>query len=252
LLTNSDRDQNYKNGRVGEVENRIEGELARYFLGSFQVDSLLHFKIRRYGVYSSTCSKWSPSESVLPHSQENSRRFSSYQSTARPRSTIRSPHVHSRIMLSRHSITCSFIVCIPSRFRSCQKQSHIQQSGTTLTVLKQLHLLLHTVQIQALLYSETSHRFFATLPPTEEAENNRKYPEHSTEEAENYRNRSADSGWTTTVAAARALGVTSRTIRHYIDWGDLDGKLKEGTDKRIWLVSIDSLNTLRAKRRTGK
>ena len=30
-LTISDRDQNYKNGRVGEVETRIEGELARYF-----------------------------------------------------------------------------------------------------------------------------------------------------------------------------------------------------------------------------
>jgi len=71
------------------------------------------------------------------------------------------------------------------------------------------------------------------------------------EEAENYRNRSGDSGWTTTAAAAKALGVTARTIRLYIDRGDLEGKLEEGTDKRIWLVSIDSLNTLRAKRGTG-
>ena len=85
----------------------------------------------------------------------------------------------------------------------------------------------------------------------EEAENNRKYPEQSTEEAQNYRDRSGSSGWTTTAAAARALGVTSRTIRHYIDCGDLDGKLEKGTYKRIWLVSIDSLNTLRAKRGTG-
>jgi len=85
----------------------------------------------------------------------------------------------------------------------------------------------------------------------EEEENIRKYPGHPTEEAENNRNRSADSGWTTTAAAARALGVTSRTIGHYMDRGDIDGKLEEGTDKRIWLVSIDSLNTLRAKRGTG-
>ena len=71
------------------------------------------------------------------------------------------------------------------------------------------------------------------------------------EEAEIYRNRSGDSGWTTTAAAAKALGVTTRMIRNYIDRGDLEGKLEEGTDKRVWLVSIDSLNTLRAKRGTG-
>ena len=67
------------------------------------------------------------------------------------------------------------------------------------------------------------------------------------EEAESYRNHS---GWTTTQAAARALGVTPRTIRLYIERGELEGMLDTGTDKRIWLVSIDSLNTLRAKRGT--
>jgi DNA-binding XRE family transcriptional regulator len=59
------------------------------------------------------------------------------------------------------------------------------------------------------------------------------------------------SGWTTTQAAARALGVSPRTIRLYIEKGELEGQLESGTDKRIWLVSIDSLNTLRAKRGTG-
>ena len=68
------------------------------------------------------------------------------------------------------------------------------------------------------------------------------------EEAENYRN---DSGWTTTQAAAKALGVSPRTIRLYLEKGELDGKLETGTDKRIWLVSIDSINTLRAKRGPG-
>jgi hypothetical protein len=92
---------------------------------------------------------------------------------------------------------------------------------------------------------------FATLRSVEEAENNRNYSEPAVEDPETYRNRSGDSGWTTTAAAAKALGVTARTIRLYIDRGDLEGKLEEGTDKRIWLVSIDSLNTLRAKRGTG-
>lgn len=70
----------------------------------------------------------------------------------------------------------------------------------------------------------------------------------SVEEAEVNRNHS---GWTTTQAAARALGVTPRTVRLYIDRGELEGMLDTSTDKRIWLVSIDSLNTLRAKRGTG-
>ena len=68
------------------------------------------------------------------------------------------------------------------------------------------------------------------------------------EEAENYR---SHSGWTTTAAAAKALGVSPRTIRLYIERGELEGQLEQGTDKRVWLVSIDSLNTLRAKRGTG-
>jgi hypothetical protein len=60
-----------------------------------------------------------------------------------------------------------------------------------------------------------------------------------------------DSGWTTTAAAAKALGVSPRTVRLYIERGELSGRLEEGTDKRIWLISIDSLNTLRARRGTG-
>jgi|SRR5215207_1326242 len=68
------------------------------------------------------------------------------------------------------------------------------------------------------------------------------------EEAENYR---SHSGWTTTAAAAKALGVSPRTVRLYIERGELEGQLESGTDKRVWLVSIDSLNTLRAKRGTS-
>jgi hypothetical protein len=60
-----------------------------------------------------------------------------------------------------------------------------------------------------------------------------------------------DSGYTTTAAAARVLGVSPRSVRLYIERGELSGKLEKGTDKRIWLVSIDSINTLRARRGTG-
>jgi hypothetical protein len=68
---------------------------------------------------------------------------------------------------------------------------------------------------------------------------------------EEVRSRRQGSGWTTTAAAAKALGVSSRTVRLYIERGELEGQLESGTDKRVWLVSIDSLNTLRAKRGTG-
>jgi DNA-binding transcriptional MerR regulator len=68
---------------------------------------------------------------------------------------------------------------------------------------------------------------------------------------EGSRNSRKSSGWTTTAAAAKALNVSPRTIRLYIEKGELEGRLEEGTDKRIWLVSIDSLNTIRAKRGTS-
>jgi hypothetical protein len=64
-------------------------------------------------------------------------------------------------------------------------------------------------------------------------------------------NNRQDSGWTTTAAAAKALNVSPRTVRLYIERGELSGKLEEGTDKRVWLVSIDSINTLRARRGSG-
>src|SRR5829696_819011 len=68
---------------------------------------------------------------------------------------------------------------------------------------------------------------------------------------EEVRNNRNYSGWTTTAAAAKALGVSPRTVRLYIERGELEGQLESGTDKRVWLVSIDSLNTLRAKRGTS-
>jgi hypothetical protein len=58
----------------------------------------------------------------------------------------------------------------------------------------------------------------------------------------------SESGWTTTDVAARSLGVTPRTVRRFIDRGDLEGrKVKEGI-VAAWEVSIDSLYALRDKR----
>jgi Helix-turn-helix domain len=57
------------------------------------------------------------------------------------------------------------------------------------------------------------------------------------------------SGWVTTDVAAKALGVSPRTIRRFIDRGDLEGKLEEEGITRAWMVSIDSLHALRDRRK---
>ena len=60
---------------------------------------------------------------------------------------------------------------------------------------------------------------------------------------------SAGSGWVTTKVAAEALGVDPRTVRTYISRGELDAKVEgEGVEK-AYLVSIDSVYTLRDRRR---
>jgi regulator of replication initiation timing len=56
------------------------------------------------------------------------------------------------------------------------------------------------------------------------------------------------SGWTTTEQSAKALGVSPRTVRRFIDRGKLEGrKVTEGIVE-TWEVSIDSLYALRNKR----
>ena len=59
---------------------------------------------------------------------------------------------------------------------------------------------------------------------------------------------SAVSGWTNTTAAGKALGVSPRTVQTYIRKGLLQGKVEGEGVRRTWYVSIDSLNTLRARR----
>ena len=60
------------------------------------------------------------------------------------------------------------------------------------------------------------------------------------------------SGWVTTDVAARAVRVSSRTIRRLIDRGELRAKAEgEGVERR-WLVDVDSLYALRSSRTETK
>jgi hypothetical protein len=59
---------------------------------------------------------------------------------------------------------------------------------------------------------------------------------------------SGESGWITTEVAARALRVSPRTIRRYIEQGRLEAKPQGEGVRREWLVSVDSLHALRATR----
>src|SRR5215207_10177316 len=59
----------------------------------------------------------------------------------------------------------------------------------------------------------------------------------------------AESGWTTTKQAAKVLGVSRRSVQGYVRQGILEARDEgEGVNKRF-LVSIDSLNALNARRR---
>jgi len=62
---------------------------------------------------------------------------------------------------------------------------------------------------------------------------------------------SGESGWITTDVAARAVRVSPRTIRRYIDQGKLEAKPQGEGVRREWLVSVDSLHALRATRPPG-
>ncbi len=57
------------------------------------------------------------------------------------------------------------------------------------------------------------------------------------------------SGYTTTKQAAKSLGVSRRTVQSYVRRGELEAVVEgEGVEKTFF-VSIDSLNTLRERRR---
>ena len=59
---------------------------------------------------------------------------------------------------------------------------------------------------------------------------------------------SSESGWVTTDLAAKAVRVSPRTIRRYINQGKLEAKPQGEGVRREWLVSVDSLHAFRASR----
>jgi Helix-turn-helix domain len=63
---------------------------------------------------------------------------------------------------------------------------------------------------------------------------------------------SSETGWVTTDVAAKAVRVSPRTIRRYIDQGKLQAKPQGEGVRREWLVSVDSLHALRASRTTER
>ena len=58
----------------------------------------------------------------------------------------------------------------------------------------------------------------------------------------------APSGWVSTQQAARALGISPRTVRWHIEQGNLAAKPQGEGVRRSWLVSIDSLQAFRDTR----
>jgi hypothetical protein len=57
-----------------------------------------------------------------------------------------------------------------------------------------------------------------------------------------------ESGWVTTKVAAEALGVNPRTVRAYIERGDLKARAEGEGIQKAYLVSIDSVFALRERR----
>ena len=61
----------------------------------------------------------------------------------------------------------------------------------------------------------------------------------------------SESGWVTTQQAARALGISARTVRWHIERGNLEAKPEGEGVERAWRVSIDSLQAFRDSRQAA-
>lgn len=59
----------------------------------------------------------------------------------------------------------------------------------------------------------------------------------------------ASSGWTTTKQAAKVLGVSRRSVQSYVHQGLLEAKSEGEAANKTFLISINSLNALRDRRR---
>jgi hypothetical protein len=94
------------------------------------------------------------------------------------------------------------------------------------------------------LLTSAKPRFKGKIPTVEEEHSDEARGYHAEEDAEIR----GGSGWVNTKVAAEALGVDPRTVRVYIERGDLQAKSEgEGVNK-TYLVSIDSVYALRELR----
>ena len=62
----------------------------------------------------------------------------------------------------------------------------------------------------------------------------------------------SESGWVTTQQAAKALGISARTVRWHIERGKLEARPEGEGVERTWRVSVDSLQAFRDSRRQGQ
>ena len=67
-------------------------------------------------------------------------------------------------------------------------------------------------------------------------------------DAANIREATSESGWVTTQQAARALGISARTVRWHIERGNIEAKPEGEGVERTWRVSVDSLQAFRDTR----
>jgi hypothetical protein len=61
----------------------------------------------------------------------------------------------------------------------------------------------------------------------------------------------SESGWVSTQQAARALGISARTVRWHIERGNLEAKPEGEGVERTWRVSVDSLQAYRDSRQAA-
>jgi excisionase family DNA binding protein len=71
------------------------------------------------------------------------------------------------------------------------------------------------------------------------------------DDAASTREATSESGWVTTQQAARALGISARTVRWHIERGNIEA-IPEGEGvERTWRVSVDSLQAFRDSRQAA-
>lgn len=87
-------------------------------------------------------------------------------------------------------------------------------------------------------------------PPAEEARQPAELPrgDAAADAAVSVPEPTSESGWVTTQQAARALGISARTVRWHIERGNLVAKPEGEGVERTWRVSVDSLQAFRDSR----